>query len=75
MIPSIGDQVEQTLMGISRVGHVWYADQLQVLVKWDDGRSSSLRIGRHPFRIRRRPLAEAIGSEEQEIAFEPALAS
>jgi hypothetical protein len=25
---------------------VHYADQLQVLVKWDDGSSSSLRVGR-----------------------------
>jgi hypothetical protein len=24
---------------------VWYADQLQVLVKWEDGKSSSLRLG------------------------------
>jgi hypothetical protein len=29
--------------GIRRTGTVWYADQLQVLIKWDDGQSSSLR--------------------------------
>jgi len=44
-IPSKGDQVEQRRMGVIRRGYVWYADQLQVLVKWDDGRSSSLRLG------------------------------
>jgi hypothetical protein len=47
MIPSIGDQVEQTRAGVTRIGRVWYADQLQGLVKWDNGKSSSLRIGRH----------------------------
>ena len=51
-IPSRGDQVEQRLMGISRMGYVWYSDQLQVLVKWQDGKSSSLRIGRDQFSIR-----------------------
>lgn len=67
-IPSIGDQVEETRTGIKRVGRVCYADQLQVLVKWDDGKSSSLRVGRDPFRILPRPTDEALGSEEQEIA-------
>lgn len=28
-----------------------YADELQVLVKWDDGQSSSLRMGRAHFKI------------------------
>jgi hypothetical protein len=51
-IPDKGDQVEQRRMGVSRVGVVWYADQLQVLVKWQDGKSSSLRIGRDQFSIR-----------------------
>jgi hypothetical protein len=51
-IPNRGDQVEQRRMGISRVGVVWYADQLQVLVKWQDGKSSSLRLGRDQFSIR-----------------------
>jgi hypothetical protein len=51
-IPSKGDLVEQLRMGVSRVGVVWYADQLQVLVKWQDGRSSSLRLGREQFSIR-----------------------
>jgi hypothetical protein len=30
-------------MGIRLRGTVFYADRLQVLVKWDDGRSESLR--------------------------------
>lgn len=30
--------------GIQRVGTVWYSDQLQVLVRWDEGCSSSLRL-------------------------------
>ena len=50
-IPSKGDRVQQRLMGVTRVGYVWYADQLQVLVKWEDGKSSSLRLGRDRFFI------------------------
>ena len=44
-IPSKGDRVEQHRTGVIRHGYVWYADQLQVLVKWEDGTSSSLRLG------------------------------
>jgi hypothetical protein len=51
-IPNRGDHVEQRQVGVSRVGVVWYADHLQVLVKWQDGRSSSLRLGRDQFSIR-----------------------
>ena len=51
-IPNRGDQVEQLRTGVRRLGVVWYADQLQVLVKWQDGRSSSLRLGRDQFSIR-----------------------
>jgi hypothetical protein len=51
-IPDKGDQVEQRRAGVSRTGVVWYADQLQVLVKWQDGKSSSLRLGRDQFSIR-----------------------
>ena len=51
-IPSRGDQVEQRRNGIRRIGYVWYSDQLQVLVKWQDGKSSSLRIGRDQVSIR-----------------------
>ena len=51
-IPSKGDWVELHCTGVARAGYVWYADQLQVLVKWEDGRSSSLRLGRDRFHIR-----------------------
>ena len=51
-IPSRGDQIEQRRNGIRRIGYVWYSDQLQVLVKWQDGKSSSLRIGRDQVSIR-----------------------
>lgn len=48
-LPDKGDRIEQRRTGVTRAGTVWYADQLQVLVKWDDGRTSSLRIGRDHF--------------------------
>ena len=51
-IPDRGDRVEQHRIGVTRLGVVWYADQLQVLVKWQDGTSSSLRLGRDQFSIR-----------------------
>jgi hypothetical protein len=51
-IPSKGDRLEHRRLGVVRAGCVWYADQLQVLVKWDDGTSSSLRIGRDPYVVR-----------------------
>ena len=44
-IPSKGDRVVQHRTGVIRHGQVWYADELQVLVKWEDGKSSSLRLG------------------------------
>jgi hypothetical protein len=49
IIPSRGDRIAIRRAGISRTGLVWYADQLQLLVKWDDGKSSSLRIGHVAF--------------------------
>jgi hypothetical protein len=54
-LPSRGGRVEQLRTGIRRVGRVWYADEPQILVKWDDGGSSSLRIGKDKFR----PIATA----------------
>jgi len=59
-IPSKGDHVEQRRLGIRRLGVVWYSDQLQVLVKWEDGTSSSLRLGRDQFSIR--SAEEDVGS-------------
>lgn len=50
-IPSWGDRIEQTRLGVRRTGTVWYADQLQVLVRWDEGGSSSLRLGVDGIRI------------------------
>jgi hypothetical protein len=40
---------------VLNAGYVWYADQLQVLVKWDNGKSSSLRIGRDPYVVHEAP--------------------
>jgi hypothetical protein len=51
VIPSPGDQIELFRTGVTLRGHVWYADQLQILVKWDDGTSNSLRLGQESFRI------------------------
>ena len=48
-IPSKGDRIEHRRLGVLSAGYVWYADQLQVLVKWDNGKSSSLRIGRDAY--------------------------
>ena len=53
-IPQKGHRIELRLprLGIRRHGTVFYADHLQVLVKWEDGRSESLRPGTaHRFRI------------------------
>jgi hypothetical protein len=50
-VPSIGDRIEMLRAGVALRGRVSYADHLQVLVKFDDGRSASLRIGRDRFRI------------------------
>lgn len=50
-VPNIGDRVERRRAGIAQYGTVHYADELQMLVKWDDGSSSSLRIGQNRIRI------------------------
>lgn len=55
LLPSKGDRIElfRTELGI-RVRHcgtVFYSDHVQVLVKWDDGRSESVRPGADQFRI------------------------
>jgi hypothetical protein len=45
--PNRGDRIEllQRRMGVPVRGTVFYSDQLQMLVKWDDGRSGSLLRG------------------------------
>ena len=54
-IPSKGDRVELlravTGVRVRLVGTIFYGDHVQVLVKWDDGRSQSLRPGVDHFRI------------------------
>jgi hypothetical protein len=52
-IPSKGDRIEllRTRMGIRLTGTVYYSDQLQILVKWDDGSSQNLRVGLDRYRI------------------------
>ncbi|MGZ4409774.1 MAG: hypothetical protein ACXVY6_13485 [Gaiellaceae bacterium] len=56
-IPSKGDRIElrRTQTGIRLRGTVFYSDQLQILVKWDNGRSQSLRPGVDPYRIIEQP--------------------
>jgi hypothetical protein len=71
-VPSRGDHVVQRRTGVVRVGYVWYADQLQVLVKWQDGTSSSLRIGRDGFSIR--PAEQEAEARKEETAAPPPLA-
>jgi hypothetical protein len=44
-IPSKGERLERRELGVTLQGTVLYADRVQVLVKWDNGRSSSLRVG------------------------------
>ena len=41
--PRQGDRIELLRMGVPVRGTVFYVDRLQMLVKWDDGRSGSLR--------------------------------
>jgi hypothetical protein len=52
-IPNRGDRIEllRPHLGVRVRGIVFYADQLQILVKWEDGRSQSLRAGAQLFRI------------------------
>ena len=38
-------------MGVRLSGTVYYSDQLQILVKWDNGSSQSLRVGIDRYRI------------------------
>lgn len=54
-IPQKGDRIElaQPRNGVRLRGTVFYSDQLQILVKWDNGRSESLRPGVDRVRILR----------------------
>src|SRR5689334_6608460 len=70
--PHIGDRVERRRAGVSYYGTVHYADQIQALVKWDDGSSSSLRLDRDKVQvIERAPqvAAPAAASSEAALAF------
>jgi hypothetical protein len=68
VVPPIGARIARTVGGIAVEGLVQYSDELQVLVKWDDGRSSSLRVGREPFRIMtvaRNATGAAVGQDSR----------
>ena len=51
--PKKGDRIELLVSraGVFPRGTVFHVDQVQILVKWDDGRSESLRPGVDRFRI------------------------
>jgi hypothetical protein len=52
-IPSKGDRIEllRPATGVRIRGTVHYSDHLQILVKWDDGRSQSVKPGTDRYRI------------------------
>lgn len=49
--PRSGDRVERRSAGVSQYGTVHYADEIQALVKWDNGASSSLRLDRDKIHV------------------------
>jgi hypothetical protein len=53
VVPSKGDRVEllERRSSVAIRGTVEYANDLQILVNWDDGHSSSLWIGVDHFRV------------------------
>jgi hypothetical protein len=65
-IPSKGDRIEHRWLGVLKAGLVWYADQLQVLVKWDNGESSSLRVGRDTYVVHEAAGNADVGTERGE---------
>lgn len=52
-LPLKGDRIEllQPRAGVRIRGTVFYVDDVQILVKWDDGRSTSLRPGGDAYRV------------------------
>ena len=52
-IPSKGDRIEllSPQTGVRIRGTVFYSDQIQILVKWDNGRSQSLKPAVDHYRI------------------------
>ncbi len=52
-IPNKGERIEllRRQMGVRLRGTVFYSDHVQILVKWDNGRSQNLRPGVDRFRI------------------------
>lgn len=52
-IPSRGERIElvETRTGVRWQGTVHYSDHLQILVKWDNGRSESLMPGVDDYRV------------------------
>lgn len=53
LMPQKGDRIEllRTRAGVRQRGTVFYSDDLQILVKWDNGKSTSLRPGTDLFKI------------------------
>jgi hypothetical protein len=45
--PRKGDRVQlaENRLGIATRGTIYYVDDLQILIKWDDGRSQNMRRG------------------------------
>ncbi len=52
-IPSKGDRIEllSPQTGVRVRGTVFYSDHIQILVKWDNGRSQSLKPAADRYRI------------------------
>ena len=52
-IPSRGDPIElrRLATGVRIRGTVQYSNEVQILVKWDDGRSQSVKPGIDRYRI------------------------
>jgi hypothetical protein len=50
-IPRKGERIEIKRTGTRMRATVYYADHLQILVKFDNGQSRSLRPGRDAYRI------------------------